>query len=349
MIKRSTKAKLELASPPEPTIPLQQTSSPEQDSTPSQQPAEAIEDRDWLWRLPVAQSDGHTDAYPSDTLGLAISGGGVRSSTFALGFLQALASQDLLRRIDLLSTVSGGGYVGTFFGRYFDQLRSIIKPDAQGRHAAHSIVASSLADNRSTAIRWLREHANYLASTGANEALFNLATFWRNFLSLHFVLGVLFLAVFGLMNGVLYWDAIAHGLQASRSLIESLAPIGSAITGHSQSAWWILTEVSVWYLTVPIALGYWLVSQDHHGRVILPVMAIYGLLAIALTLTLRTALPLGVFMATIFAIVWVAHRVRQQIGSANPDSDYRKLLARNLLTQNLGTATVVLVVLVVLG
>ena len=45
--------------------------------------------------------------------GLALSGGGIRSATFSLGVLQALAEADLLKRIDYLSTVSGGGYLGT--------------------------------------------------------------------------------------------------------------------------------------------------------------------------------------------------------------------------------------------
>ncbi|WP_165233862.1 patatin-like phospholipase family protein [Aquisphaera insulae] len=44
--------------------------------------------------------------------GLAFSGGGIRSGTFAVGFLQGLANQGLLGRFDYLSTVSGGGYAG---------------------------------------------------------------------------------------------------------------------------------------------------------------------------------------------------------------------------------------------
>ncbi|MGH8548786.1 MAG: patatin-like phospholipase family protein [Methylococcales bacterium] len=45
--------------------------------------------------------------------GLALSGGGIRSATFALGVLQALAHYDLLKKFDYLSTVSGGGYIGS--------------------------------------------------------------------------------------------------------------------------------------------------------------------------------------------------------------------------------------------
>jgi hypothetical protein len=45
-------------------------------------------------------------------IGLALSGGGIRSATTNLGILQALASMRILPMVDYLSTVSGGGYVG---------------------------------------------------------------------------------------------------------------------------------------------------------------------------------------------------------------------------------------------
>jgi hypothetical protein len=50
----------------------------------------------------------------TDPIGLAISGGGVRSAAFSLGVLQALYERGLLRYCDYLSTVSGGSYVGGF-------------------------------------------------------------------------------------------------------------------------------------------------------------------------------------------------------------------------------------------
>jgi len=45
---------------------------------------------------------------------LCISGGGIRSATFALGALQALAGHGILEKFDYLSTVSGGGYIGSW-------------------------------------------------------------------------------------------------------------------------------------------------------------------------------------------------------------------------------------------
>src|ERR1051326_6218646 len=49
---------------------------------------------------------------PRPLSALCISGGGIRSATFALGAIQSLAEHGLLGQFDYLSTVSGGGYIG---------------------------------------------------------------------------------------------------------------------------------------------------------------------------------------------------------------------------------------------
>ena len=57
-------------------------------------------------------------ALDRDLVGLAISGGGIRSATFSLGILQGLGRMNLLKRIDYLSTVSGGGYIGSWLAAW---------------------------------------------------------------------------------------------------------------------------------------------------------------------------------------------------------------------------------------
>ena len=49
---------------------------------------------------------------PTDAVGVALSGGGIRSRTFCLGVFQVLARHGLLRHVDFLPTVSGGGFFG---------------------------------------------------------------------------------------------------------------------------------------------------------------------------------------------------------------------------------------------
>jgi hypothetical protein len=55
-----------------------------------------------------------TTAAKTNAVGLALSGGGIRSATFCLGAVQVLADKKLLEHVDFLSTVSGGGYTGSF-------------------------------------------------------------------------------------------------------------------------------------------------------------------------------------------------------------------------------------------
>ena len=56
-----------------------------------------------------------------DLAGLALSGGGVRSATFALGALQALRDLDILKAFDYLSTVSGGGFTGAWWSAWLSR------------------------------------------------------------------------------------------------------------------------------------------------------------------------------------------------------------------------------------
>jgi len=49
---------------------------------------------------------------------LCVSGGGIRSATFALGVIQGLASAGVLKKFDYLSTVSGGGFVGSWLSSW---------------------------------------------------------------------------------------------------------------------------------------------------------------------------------------------------------------------------------------
>jgi hypothetical protein len=84
-------------------------------------------------------------------VGLAISGGGIRSATFALGVLETLRRRGILPRVDYLSTVSGGGYVGAWLTgnchRHHDWLAA---DDATG-----SLWLKSIAH--------LRRYSNYLS------------------------------------------------------------------------------------------------------------------------------------------------------------------------------------------
>src|SRR6185436_3972835 len=54
----------------------------------------------------------------ADVIGLALSGGGIRSATFNLGLLQGMQRIGVLRLFDYVATVSGGGYIGSFWSEW---------------------------------------------------------------------------------------------------------------------------------------------------------------------------------------------------------------------------------------
>lgn len=93
----------------------------------------------WQTRDLKVWVDVISKAHDANHVGLALSGGGIRSATFSLGVLQALAELKLLFRIDYLSTVSGGGYIGGWLTAWIYRLRE---------HGGFWKVQKRLATNR---------------------------------------------------------------------------------------------------------------------------------------------------------------------------------------------------------
>lgn len=98
-------------------------------------------------------------AHDGQLAGMAISGGGVRSATFGLGALQALARLGLLRRIDYLSTVSGGGFVGGW-------LAKCLHAHGGDVAALERMLAPPAGSGEAPELRFLRQYSNYLAPQG---------------------------------------------------------------------------------------------------------------------------------------------------------------------------------------
>jgi hypothetical protein len=101
------------------------------------------------------------DEEKEHAVGLAISGGGIRSATFALGVLVALARRNLLPQFDYLSTVSGGGYLGSFLTTY---LNSEQKPDEMPLGLGKNQLPFRRTDGEAEALRHIRHFSKYLAT-----------------------------------------------------------------------------------------------------------------------------------------------------------------------------------------
>ena len=99
-----------------------------------------------------------------DYLGLALSGGGIRSAIFNLGLLQGLHRFDLLRHVDYLATVSGGGYIGGFWSRWLKENPGRINSEPFPDEIKES--TKNFSGNtrvfESKEIRHIREFSNFL-------------------------------------------------------------------------------------------------------------------------------------------------------------------------------------------
>ncbi|MBI5909313.1 MAG: patatin-like phospholipase family protein [Betaproteobacteria bacterium] len=131
---------------------------------------EAInERRTALGRDPVRLKNEQHDRYdnpikrPTDAsnlVGVALSGGGIRSASFCLGALQALNSRGTLKKVDYLSTVSGGGYIGTSMCAAMDCAKDHSFP-----------FPSELAPDEAPGLQHIRDYSNYLFPRGPTSFL----------------------------------------------------------------------------------------------------------------------------------------------------------------------------------
>jgi choline dehydrogenase-like flavoprotein len=311
---------------------------------------EALLDRRDQAKLDAGRSNG--EAWSDEVTGLGLSGGGIRSATLNLGVLQALAKNRWLPRIDFLSTVSGGGYIGAFVGRYFDRLRVQQMPQPQGTppRTGPERVAKELTDPDSCAIAWLRKSGKYLAPQGQSDAFLNLAVYIRNFLSVHFVIGTLLFALFGLANALRYavFDPATAGLGLVPIETTEL-PLGhllQALLGPFYNPWFVLAELLFLFLVLPRMLGYWIVSQDRHERFQGPPLAIMFILGTVLFFLgvydglVLEPLILGIALFSSLIQVEVAWRrssiLEEAAGSGGVEA--QRLRTRNTLTFDLGLA-----------
>ncbi|MBL0163587.1 MAG: patatin-like phospholipase family protein [Xanthomonadales bacterium] len=91
----------------------------------------------------------------ADTVGLAFSGGGIRSATFNLGVLQALEAGGILRHVDYLSSVSGGGYAASCYSWLRARLAA---------NRSESVFAAPVEKSGGDVLDWLRGHGKFLVS-----------------------------------------------------------------------------------------------------------------------------------------------------------------------------------------
>ena len=199
-------------------------------------------------RRQLAQGDkaGAEQQAQLPRVGLALSGGGIRSATFALGLMRGLAQNrstdtdapladltrnSLLGRLDYLSTVSGGGYIGAMYGRLIA---------TYGVQRAQQLMAAS----QSPVLGWLRRNGRYLTPGGARDTGTAIVTYLRAWLAIHaeFMFACIALGLLVILPHL--WQHSAQVLDAN-----------AWETWYT--AWWALS-LALWTALAPgLIAGYW--------------------------------------------------------------------------------------------
>jgi hypothetical protein len=146
-------------------------------------------------------------------VGLALSGGGIRSATFSVGVLRSLSRLGLIHNVDYLSTVSGGGYAGSFYCSLFvpDILRGAALPlddpeqadvvESAGRKQIKTLGQQPLECGYGRgSLGRLRESGHYLMPAGTSDALYAAVIAFRNWVAVALVTGLAILAFFLLLG-----------------------------------------------------------------------------------------------------------------------------------------------------
>lgn len=168
----------------------------------------------------------HGKAAATPLTALCFSGGGIRSATFNLGLLQALARARLLNRFDYLSTVSGGGFIGSW-------LTSCIR-EAGGDIDAVQDTLRRRGQDEPAQVRHLRQYSNYLTprlGLASADGLVAVATGLRNLV----------------LNGLQIWPLIVALMLLPPAISSSLFAC----------SWWRQPAVAMALLAGGLALLAW--------------------------------------------------------------------------------------------
>jgi hypothetical protein len=205
-----------------------------------------------------------TDRKLPPAVGVGLSGGGIRSATFCLGVFQALSRRNLLPSIDYLSTVSGGGYFGSFLGRLFT--RTQVKTTDDVATALDGTPGDPGANPLRGVVSWLRESGRYLSPRGAGDMVLMLAGTLRNWFALHVTfVSVVVCAAFTIVlireiversTASLQFNKLVQSLPLSSTWALWLSPVW-LLAAASFALWAFPTGWAYWFLESPQPESFW--------------------------------------------------------------------------------------------
>ncbi|SEP29313.1 Patatin-like phospholipase [Rhodospirillales bacterium URHD0017] len=186
---------------------------------------------------------------------LCLSGGGIRSASFGLGVLQALANRGVLFNFHYLSTVSGGGYIGSWL-------------TAWRRRMSDEAVKTGLTKNvphlyeEPPELAELRANSNYLtpklgvmsADTWTLAALYirNLLLNWLIFLPAIVAILLVPIVSYQTLTWAQDWGHSAHYWLAGISITLLFIALTASVSGRFDTARLRWTQNQfLWFILLP--------------------------------------------------------------------------------------------------
>ncbi|GJE09967.1 MULTISPECIES: hypothetical protein [Methylobacterium] len=196
---------------------------------------------------------------------LCLSGGGIRSATFCLGAVQALAARRMLGEFHYLSTVSGGGFAGGWLQTFIRECGGLAEAERRLAGSGREVFAK------------LRRYTNYLTpevgllsrDTWAGIVLYVRNTF-LNWLIIFPLLLFIPLALLTYRTALeaasrsTLWLPLILGSAAllvatfnACRMLPSHRPLRGGVTAYASPAFiagWILAPTCLWALALPFTL-----------------------------------------------------------------------------------------------
>jgi predicted acylesterase/phospholipase RssA len=148
------------------------------------------DEQEWIARRRSNTVEDNIEIPDREYAGLALSGGGIRSAVFNLGLLQALENHGFIKNFDYMSTVSGGGYIGSCL-TWLKSIRPTMAPFGTTRE--------DYSGTAGVILSWLRSHGKYLtAGDGLSAWSLIAALLTGTLINLLVVVPPLFLVIFAL-------------------------------------------------------------------------------------------------------------------------------------------------------
>jgi hypothetical protein len=174
----------------------------------------------------------------ANLMGLALSGGGIRSATFNLGLLQVLCNNEILAKVDYLSTVSGGGYIGSCMTTLLNS-----EPQSESIGIKKDVFPLGInmdKENQPTLekepVRRLRYFSNYLTAEGGfvNKYLRPAMVFLRGVV-LNFSLLIPYLIALSLLLSVAFNVKIVFPMFEKNQWFFDIQEFKSSLTAYEKA------------------------------------------------------------------------------------------------------------------